>query len=74
MPDTSIPSVIVTYFGPGKRSTGVWCFEDGFISFRDIAELYMNHFRGRVLTIHSDCSYAGHWARQLQTFLDEQGV
>ena len=34
----------------------------------------MNHFRGRVLTIESDCSYAGHWWKQLQTFMDEQGV
>ena len=67
-------SVAVTYFGPGKRSTGDWCFEDGFITFRDIAELYMNHFRGRVLGINSDCSYAGQWVKQLQAFLDEQGV
>ena len=34
----------------------------------------MNHFRGRVLAIHSDCSYAGQWLKQLQVFLDEQGV
>jgi hypothetical protein len=34
----------------------------------------MNHFRGRVLTIHSDCSYAGQWVKQLKVFLDEQGV
>ena len=54
-----LPSVAVCYFGPGKRSTGDWCFEDGFITFRDIAELYIKHFRGRVLSIHSDCSYAG---------------
>ena len=34
----------------------------------------MNHFRGRVLAIHSDCSYAGHWLKELQAFLDEQGI
>ena len=34
----------------------------------------MNHLRGRVLSIFSDCSYAGHWVKQLQVFLDEQGV
>ena len=67
-------SVAVNYFGPGKRNTGDWCFEDGFITFRDIAELYLNHFRGRVLTIISDCSHAGQWLKQLQAFLDEQGV
>ena len=64
------------YFGPGKRTTGDWCFEDGFITVRDIAELYMNHLRGKVLSIHTDCSYAGQWVKQLQAFLqlDEQGV
>ena len=55
-------------------NTGDWCFEDGFITFTEIVELYMNHFRGRVLSIISDCSYAGQWSRQLQGFLDEQGV
>ena len=34
----------------------------------------MNHLRGRVLSIHSDCSYAGQWVKQLEAFLDEQGV
>ena len=34
----------------------------------------MKHFRGRVLSIHSDCSYAGQWVKQLQVFLDEQRV
>ena len=34
----------------------------------------MNHLRGKVLTIDSDCSYAGQWLKQLQAFLDEQGV
>ena len=34
----------------------------------------MNHFRERVLTILSDCSYAGHWWKQFQTFMDEQRV
>ena len=34
----------------------------------------MNHLRGRVLSVFSDCSYAGHWVKQLQVFLDEQGV
>ena len=67
-------SVIIFYSGSGKRNTGDWCFEDGFITFRDIAGLYMNHFRGRVFTIDSDCSYAGYWLKELQVFLDEQGV
>ena len=34
----------------------------------------MKNFRGRVLTMHCDCSYAGQWLKQLQVFLDEEGV
>ena len=49
-------SVIVRYSGPGKRNTGDWCFEDGFITLKEITDLYMNHFRGRVLTINSNYS------------------
>ena len=51
--------VILRYIGPGRRATGDWCFCDGYISFRDIADLYTQHFTGRVLTIASDCSYSG---------------
>ena len=38
--------------------------------------LYMTnpHFRGRVLTIVSDCSYSGSWVGEAMKFLDEQGV
>ena len=34
----------------------------------------MDHFRGRVLTIHCDCSYGGLWVKALTEFLDVQGV
>ena len=57
--------------------TGDWRFEDGFITFRDIAQLYLRasqNFKGRVLTIVSDCSYSGCWVRDCMEFLDEQGV
>ena len=57
--------------------TGDWCFEDGFITFRDIAQLYLrasHNFKGRVLTIVSDCSYSGFWVRDCMEFLDELGV
>ena len=65
------------YIGAGRRGTGDWCFEDGFITFRDIAQLYLKasrNFKGRVLTIISDCSYSGCWVRDCMEFLDEQGV
>ena len=69
--------VILHYIGAGRRGTGDWCFEDGFITFRDIAQLYLkasHNFKGRVLTIVSDCSYSGCWVRDCMEFLDEQGV
>ena len=70
--------VVLYYIGAGRSGTGDWCFEDGFITFRDIAQLYLralsHNFRGRVLTIVSDCSYSGCWMRDCMEFLDEQGV
>ena len=67
-------SVELCYIGPGKRSTGDWCFEDGFITFSDLTHLYLQLLRGRVLTIATDCSHSGCWVKQCMTFLDEQGV
>ena len=32
------------------------------------------HFRGRVLTIASDCSYSGSWVKESMEFMDEQRV
>ena len=69
--------MVLYYIGAGRRGTGDWCFEDGFITFRDIAQLYLkasHNFKGRVLTIVSDCSYSGCWVRDCMEFLDEQGV
>ncbi|MGJ8945924.1 hypothetical protein AB9K17_23835, partial [Salmonella enterica subsp. enterica serovar Kentucky] len=53
---------------------GDWCFQDGFITFLEIAEMYLKHSKGRVLTIHSDCSYSGCWIKVLVQFLDEKEV
>jgi hypothetical protein len=70
----NINAVIVYYIGAGRRGTGDWCFEDGYITFRDIAQLYLAHLKHRVLTIVSDCSHSGCWVRDCMEFLDEQGV
>ena len=71
----SYGTAVIYYTGAGRRNTGDWCFEDGFIAFRDIAQLYLQSKpRGRVLTIVSDCSYSGRWVRDCMEFLDEQGV
>ena len=34
----------------------------------------MEHYRGHVLTIVSDCSYSGNWVKQCYDFLDAQSV
>ena len=65
---------ILHYISPRKIATGDWCFCDGYISFRDIANLYTQHFTGRVLAIVSDCSYSGKWDESCKEFLDKIGV
>lgn len=67
-------TVIIRYSGPGKRTTGDWCFEDGFITFRDLVECYHECFKGKILGVHSDCSYGGNWVIACIKYLDEQGV
>ena len=69
-------AVVIYYIGAGRKNTGDWAFEDGFITFRDLAEIYLrnSNFRGKVLTIISDCSYSGCWVRDCMDFLDEQRV
>ena len=68
-------AVVLHYIGAGRRNTGDWCFEDGYITFKDIIEFYQQtRFKDRVLTIITDCSYSGCWVRACMEFLDEQGV
>ena len=66
--------VNINYIGPGKKDTGDWCFADGFITFKDITDAYMECFQSKTLTIQSDCSYSGRWVRELAHFLDNVGV
>ena len=66
--------VVLHYIGSGRLATGDWCFCDGYISFRDIADLYIQHFTGRVLYIISDCSYSGKWVESCKEFLFDIGV
>ena len=70
----SYTTAVIHYYGNGKRNTGDWCFRDGYITFRDIASLYMKHSRGRTLTLVPDCHSSGHWVSECAKFLDEQGV
>ena len=65
---------ILYYTGHGEKDTGNWCFKDGVISFNDIFELYINHFKGKSLSITSDCSYSGNWINECGKRLDEMNV
>ena len=65
---------ILWYTGHGEKDTGNWCFKDGIISFNDIFELYVNHFKGKSLSIVSDCSYSGNWINECGKKLDEINV
>ena len=68
------PIVDLYYIGHGRRNTGDWCFQDGYITFTDLAQLYLQLLRGRVLSIVTDCSHSGSWVKQCMAFLDQQGV
>ena len=61
----AIPFIaIIHYYGNGQKNTGDWCFKDGFITFRDIADLHMKYGRGRILTVVTDCHSSGRWVSQ----------
>ena len=44
------------------------------ISFEEIFALYMDHFKGKVLTLVCDCSYSNSWVEQCARKLDKIGV
>ena len=67
-------TVIIWYTGHGEKDTGNWCFKDGVISFEDVFALYLDHMKGKRLTILSDCSYSGNWIKQCAEKLDEIGI
>ena len=67
-------TVTIWYTGHGEKDTGNWCFKDGVISFEDVFALYMDHMRGKRITIISDCSYSGNWVKQCAEKLDEIGI
>ncbi|XP_019852753.1 PREDICTED: uncharacterized protein LOC109582478 [Amphimedon queenslandica] len=69
-----LEGVFLYYTGHGEKDTGNWCFKDGVISFNDIFELYVNHFKGKPLAIVSDCSYSGNWINECSKRLDEMDV
>ena len=67
-------AVLIHYIGPGKKHTGDWCFADGFITFKDITDVYMECFQSKCLEVISDCSYSGRWVSEFRVFMDKVGV
>ena len=65
---------MIHYIGPGKKNTGDWCFADGFITFKDITDAYMECFQSKSLEITSDCSYSGRWVSNYRVFMDKVRV
>lgn len=65
---------MIWYTGHGEKKTGNWCLQDGVISFEDIFNLYKEKFRGKLLTIVSDCCYAGQWVHQCAKELDKLNI
>jgi len=63
---------MIWYMGHSEEGTGDWCFKDGTISFQEIFDLYMTHFRGRLLHIISDCCYSGNWVHRCAETLDNK--
>ena len=74
MPCFHLYIALIWYTGHGEKATGNWCFKDGVISFEDLFALYMDHFRGKLLTLVCDCSYSGSWVEQCAKKLDEIGI
>ena len=65
---------IIFYTGNGEKNTGNWCFKDGVITFLDIYGIYMAQFRGKRLTINTDCSYSGNWIKDCAKQLDSTKI
>ena len=66
--------VYIFYTGDSEEGTGNWCFKDGVITFRDIYDIYIQCFKGKRLSIISDCSYSGSWVNESAKVYDEQGI
>jgi hypothetical protein len=67
-------AAVIWYSGHGEDATGNWCFRDGTVCLREVFELYQTHFKHKILSIVSDCSYSGCWVQDMACMLDEMGI
>jgi hypothetical protein len=68
------PAAVIWYSGHGEDATGNWCFRDGTVCLREVFELYQTHFKHKILSIVSDCSYSGCWVQDMAGMLDNMGI
>lgn len=67
-------AVLIWYTGHGQKNTGNWVLKDGFLSFKDIYDLYKTYFKGRYLYVVSDCCYSGAWVLECARLLDMDDI
>ncbi len=64
----------IWFSGHSELGTGNWCFKDGTITFLDVFSIFTRHFRGKTLTIISDCCFSGKWVSACAAALDGMGI
>lgn len=67
-------AAVIWYTGVSERETGNWCFTDGVIALEEIFELYLCHFRSKLLYLVCDCSFSGGWVNKMASTLDSHDV
>ena len=67
-------SVLLYYTGHGEMKTGNWNFQNDYLKFKDIYDLYNSHFKGKTLYIVSDCCHSGQWVLDCATQLDSENI
>ena len=67
-------AVLIWYTGHGEVKNGNWVFQDGFLKFEDLYNLYKKYFKGRYLYVVTDCCYSGTWVVECARLLDQEGI
>ena len=65
---------MIWFTGHSQSGTGDWFFRDGTISFEEVFSLYKTHFKHRILSVISDCSYSSSWILQAAAAWDSMGI
>jgi len=66
--------VIIWYCGHSKVYTGDWCLNHGFITCQHIQQIYEEYFKGKIMTVISDCSHSGQWVSPWTRYLEKNNI